>query len=1110
MNGTVVNCLLLTIPGYNHSEKYRKKWEGRDDDWRLVTEHRWTLPLLAGYVVRKDGTKEPAVIALTFTPKNSTKIVALQNVISFFQDPLNSPWRFRTIVLSRIAGLDTNPKAVDVVPLSLADKAAARFCEIARQRLVGPPPENFEVAANLLDYMFSQDPKELLRVIGLIKDEEEEEEDEVYEDTEDDYYEHDEDDEWDTEDDSDNEEEDWGSGRDYAPSDERIDEDRGTYTRDSWEDEDETEAEERWEEDTESEREWGEAEESAPPPPPPVSPRPDAEKADGGANSIADTIARLYRPDKGLLRQVYGIEDEEKEEESSVKKLISQIPPWPHIVACVLISLASYFVPQISLVYFLLIGGRAGLRIFLGTLFLQALYFLYNAGLGIRQWYVYALVGIIGLSLYYMGMQKLYARYSLRFELATSVKKVGSAIKQVYKKPQESAGMIGAVAIKETRSENWWGAIPDLLFLLLPFAFVYPPLHPIAVGIAGLLWHVERKKPAVWSLGIVAHTIADLFVKDIPTKTLVFLWFLRLISYINIRTAHDITPQSLRNWPTAIRDFFRLLIASPAGALKFLWSGKKVRVHKEVVFDVPEVDEKVAQLINDLPQNVLAGILSGLTPEQHKAWMTAAEKAGTVVPIIATPVPEAKKFYHAVYQLRVAPVVSGDPIHPEVGGRMMTGVAQALAQKKKIIIGSEGQLELPRVCRVSIQENPECILKELPPPVILGKTGAIVPVGTSYIYYTRGRKHYHYATGIIYDPDYSGHLLIVAPSGSGKSVLMRALMNGLAQAAEKVPIRLLYAEGKSELAGSGVRIEPFLTPFIYLSDGTKVLNWLVAVRAIMDTRQAFHAALGKYLGDSAPPKELLVRRYGHGFPMLVVIFDEYFAASMQVQELKTLSAEDKDGKAIKVSAPQFFISSLGRIVTLSRSMGIALTLSTQTGRAEAVYFGLRENCTMAAGKIAGISPQLVNVLLGGSANSMKQIAFQLTGNTNAHLPGLHAFGFSEPKGATIAWITHDGEWIVSGNAKLFPEEPPAWDVVLPYFYSTINPAKQLCPVNREAIEQDIAVLLDRGLLSEQPVCGWMKALGIDPFESAEEFMEFGKSVLTKYVLQADTQLAAKE
>lgn len=1107
---TTVSCLLLTIPGYNHCPQYRKKWEERldIDPWRLVDEHRWLLPLMSGHVKGPDG-EEPAIIALSFTPRGASRIASLQNAIQFFRDPHHAELRFRTIVISRIRDIE----ACESFPVTLMSSAASQVTEKLRQVLSGPVPANFVVKENLLDYLFGGDPRELLRAVGLVTEREEEEDEIEGEEAEFD------DSEWE-ESDWESEDEEWESdipkeeedsvpaslfGKDEedrhpAPSFSPMPEEElpppGVYAPSSLDEEEKTE------------REGGVV-----PPPPPE--RPATEEGGAAAEqNVTQTIRHLYRPDPQTLR-AYGIDQEDEGTEPSLTQQIAEfLPPWPHLIAEIVISALSYFVPQASWGMFLLAGGRAGLRMLVGAAFLQLLFFFYQAGIGVRYWWGYAIVAILGIAFYFAGIKRLYARDHLKFELATVSKRVANTAWQAIRSRGKSdantaaatAAVPGAVTVRDIGKGNMLGAIPDFLFLLSPLLFVYPPLHPIGVAVFLLLWHMERKRSTPWTVGIIVHTILKMVGHPLSVKAEVVLWFFRLVSYVSVRSNNDLTVEKIRDLPRVIREFYRMFIVSPIGALKFIWSGKKVRVRETVEFEVRPVDDKMSAMINALPERTLANILSCLTPEQCEGWIRAAETAGVAVPIVAYP-KEQTKFYHITYRVGVPPVVRGSDIKPDYRSKMMAAFAQGMAQTRRILIAHGEEMEVPCVCRVSPQENTECALSPLPEAIVIGNgTGIIVPIGTSYLYYIENGKHKHYATGIVYDPDRSGHLMIVAPSGAGKSVFMRSLMNNLAAAAGKFPLRILYAEGKSELGGRE-RIEPFLTPFIFLSTGSIVLRWISALLSIMDYRQAFHAALGKYLKDPSPAKQLFVKRYGHILPQLIVVLDEYLAASSMAKQMEQISVTDRDGQRLRISAPRFYDAALALLVSLGRSMGVSMTFSTQSGRADAILSSLRDNCTMVVGNPGKISPQILSNLLGTDLTAMRQIAFQLTGNSAAHLPGTYGWAFSSPRGATVAWLKKNNTYILAGDALAFPEEQPQWDVLFPAFYPEIIPAPSMFPIQREAILRDIDLLTSAGLLPEPPVCGWLKALAIDPFDTEEEFLSLGESKMVEYLLRSKEQLS---
>lgn len=1090
---TVVSCTLLILPGYNHGEKYRKKYELTDDQWRYVTGSRLVLPLLAGYVRYPDGHEEPAFIGVSFTPRERTVIESLEYALEFFRNPViekgsRAP---RTMLISRIA----EPQKVKFFTVALAEEIALGFVKAMQQKLTAPPPGNFVVSRSLLDVMFGDDPQEMLRAIGLESKDDEIEDDEEWEEGE-----------W------------FGDDWENEGWEEESQE---------WKAEGEEEGQEWETEEPESEEGAGQIDEGAleeiekPGPPPAPAVPSAASKVEAGGEERSDEwvreIASLYHP-SAQVRAWYTIPDKREDEEADInyKNLVKFLPSPAHALLSTLVSIATILSPVFSLLMFIIVGGRAGLRMVLGALFLHGIYVLYQWKVPRDWWILYLLFGTLGLFFFFLGVLKLYKRYRLKLDLSGMAKNISRAAQAQLKSSAAGRVQAAAAAVPMATapgpSVDIKGAVSDLLFFLSPALFVWPPLIPVGVAFVLALWHAERKLFPIWNIFGVAHLVSVFAFRssDLRWEVVALLTLARLLAFQCSRSELDITFEQLRAAPKAVVGFLRLLSQRPIDALKYLWNGKGA-IKEKVRFAAQPVPEPVANLLRRLPREAKAEILSYLSPEQLEAWKEVAGTAGTVLPVFAR-AEEGGRFYTETYRIEIARPIAGTGIHPEAENRMVSALSQALARELKVVM-RDGKIEIPRLCQTSPQVNPQCLISAPPPVIIRGKEGhpegVVIPMGVSYIYYIDSSgRHRHYCTGVIFGGKWAGHMMIAAPSGSGKSVLLRAIMNGISVAAESYPIRILYAEAKQELAGFPERSDPFLSPLVFLNSGSVGIRWLAAVLSILDHRQAFANALANHLMMKVSPERLFISRYG-GFPFVVVVLDEFWSLRTHCDTMKSLQCVTDSGQKLTVSATQAFSSAISRILTTARSLGIAFVLTTQSTRHEVLLPSIRDNATGVLGKLDKGNEQLATNALGkGDLAAMREITFQATGSTQTSVTALYGFAMSSPRGATVAWI-RDGQFIESGNATLFPNQPPAWDLFCPFYYPDLRGSSSVFSIDTERLRQDIIELARQGKIANHSPEYWMKAMGISPFEDVQELMDFGEQGLRQLLLASVAEIQQK-
>ncbi len=1095
MTNNTVGCALLVIPGYKHTDKYRERWEGRSDEWRLVTGTRWIIPVLLGHVVT-NGQRERAIIALSFTPNNPNRQTeSLQNIINFLKEPDKYDprrLRWRTLVISRIP----DAKRISAFTVTLSPDFARRFVEWAYNHLVGTPPTNFEPdpEGNLLSHLFKP-PRELLKMLaqeGIVPEDSADVTDDTPPDEEDDWPDSGED--WDNM----AEDDEWEYSPQHASKGDMLPEEA---------------PEQDWE--TEEPR-FAAPSSTLPPSPGLVEPEtqeesetPKPQQPDTPRNEDLELLLRNYRPNP-MVQQMYQPRAElPKEDLWGEFEFLRRYKFTLFMVAIEAgIGLLSLLFPPISLAMLVLIGGRGGLRMIIGGLILSLL--LPAARMGIvplKQFYwVYIIFVLVSLILYTSGIKMLYRRYNLNFELSRVSRSVKQVVKRILPSPKvaspegEVVGVPGLSGGASLGSINAFGdikgAIPDLLFVLSLVLFLYPPLIPVGVALVLLCWHLERRLISLWNLG----SLIVLLFRYVDWGNREILWSIiaGLITYITVRSDHDITKQVVQQWPEEIRQFFSLFVRYPIAALKIVWSGKGALPPQPLKAKQPRNDAIAHQTLASLPVVDRARLLGYLSPRQKDAWAELARQERLIAPISLV-AQQSHSFYYLVYGLRTVEFDGDEPLSPEIRQAMQTD-ARVMLTRLTGEVPDSGGFAIPSVCRISPDDNAHCIHNPYRRAVV-AKDGVLIPVGTSYVIYLSSDSHQHYASSLFFSPSVSGHAIIAAASGSGKSVLVRGIAVGAAEASTVFPIRVLYAEGKTE-SSSAHRYTPFIAPIGFLKDSKDVLSYLSAIRAIMLTRQKVREALSRHLKKDWNIADLFQERYG-GLPYLICILDEFWAARMATKG-QTVSAEvNKGGKTttVRVQAEKVFVQAMDTILTQARSQGIGLIVTTQSTKAEIITPGIRSNASPLLGGLSNMQPQLVsNLVPNPDLVAMRALASRLSGRPETYLGLRYSFFAATPQGVPIYWVRHDGSYVRNGDTS-YSGTPPTWDVFLPYYhtrFATIDDA-QLKQIDTERFLADLREALRdpniQEMMGPEPKCGWLRAIGWEPFASFDDVLAFGRASL---------------
>jgi len=1141
MAGSEINCVLLIIPpGYEHRPDYANNPRNLQDPMRVLTGERYFLPVAVGRIEvseknRKKGIQGgPALIGLSFGPPRSEKkspmggFEAIHRLVTFARAPYDAErdkqiyWR-----TLRADAMDaTKIRGLVVVVVRDAAEILARWIQ---EHVTRGFPSNFIPTDDLLPYLFSDNPGELLKRIGI----------------------------------------NISQGDEDAPPEEGGLESGEGLEDDGWGEDDEDELDDIWEEESEEVEEGLEPEEaeeieeslpsertdrpSSPPsqppsrfpspgePPPsdstspggvPPSPAPSRDVPPGktGESTVSEEVARLLQAMKSSFRQSshYPRPKEEKPEPGEFDFIKPYLPTPEAALVSIIIALLSLFIRPAAILTVVLYGGRSGLRILLGAFLLSLPYIAIVLHLP-AAYYVYvpiALAVLAGFMMMNLGVRALYEKYKLKFELSSVSKRALGKIKSMAKKtPVVAAGGGGANAeamgATTVSMQEATGSLTDLTLLLSLLLFAIPPVYPAAAALFVASVNAERKKPVISFfnlLGMVAFAALVLGMDKMPPGWIIASLVAFSLSYISPNSPHDINRERIKNAPKVVRDWLSLFVKEPKQALLVLWSGKAKPKEEQVEFVLPPLPPPVRRVISeDLVRNISG---SGLLARQH---VEALEKAVIgrpnlyPVPISFELVPK-RTFYRLSLRPTIVQPRTGLPIASEAASEMLR-MTMSRAITAGFTMGEGNILEAPAMCPILPTIPPSgCQLVPMHEEVVVNKDEVVVPVGRSFMYYLdESGEHVHYTSGILLSPRYAGHLTIGAASGSGKSVMVRAVVNGIADASRKYPIRVLYIEGKQESSSPERHGDYLLCPITWVHTGPQVISMLAAILAMLDYRQMVLVALSK-LHKTAMEAQSFAQRYG-AFPLLVVILDEFWVMSDEAKTVKTITISGQEQGDRKIPAGQFFVMAVNRFLTTARSLGGTMILTTQRTTREAITSSIKANSTFVIG--AGVPQQLISMCFEQSATQWLARLNKAMPQGQS-LPPRWCFVHGGGPGGRAAFIRPNGTYTFSSDSREFPDEPPVIDVMLPRYTDSFKRVseEEIAKFDQQALLADIDEAVKRGLFVSEgddvgtppipPSVGWLTAMGMAPFPSLQAFYDFGKINLTNQAAKLETRISTDE
>jgi hypothetical protein len=247
--------------------------------------------------------------------------------------------------------------------------------------------------------------------------------------------------------------------------------------------------------------------------------------------------------------------------------------------------------------------------------------------------------------------------------------------------------------------------------------------------------------------------------------------------------------------------------------------------------------------------------------------------------------------------------------------------------------------------------------------------------------------------GLMASPRRSAHMVIAAPTRSGKSVAMAGMLMRLALADldPKLPFRLssFFIDGKGETASilAPMARHMLLPPMSFDATNPWPTLWAYsAAAAAVVARNAFAAEIQRAAeilrqeGEEVPAliqqalqDPTVFGRMSVVLPeaaaWLLVMIDEFWGIQDAMGQLRAIKVEiPGQDKPVQVSAVEILNACLNRVILMGASAGVSVIVATQSPRKEAFSLSsMRDNCSVMLGP--SVPQQLVVSLL---SDEMKQ------------------------------------------------------------------------------------------------------------------------------------------
>lgn len=378
-------------------------------------------------------------------------------------------------------------------------------------------------------------------------------------------------------------------------------------------------------------------------------------------------------------------------------------------------------------------------------------------------------------------------------------------------------------------------------------------------------------------------------------------------------------------------------------------------------------------------------------------------------------------------------------------------------------------------------------------PVVQDKLTLLMPLGVSVrIAGDIKNGHRHWWTLWTITPQQISHLLIVAPTGGGKTNLLKFIIQGAIDIANEFPVLVSVIEGKTELQGTNGNC--FFFPATYLKDPHEIICAIAGIRAVMENREQLAVQLtGKDFSAHSGVASALLKALKK-LPILICIVDEFWTLKEVVSNLGQIKAS-----GVSVPGAKFMTAALTSLLRLARSLGIVLVYTTQTAKKEALPVGATDNALCIAGAPHKMHTALLDKLLGGNGAVLRaEIASTVSLETMEHALVLPPYTFIIAHNGLCQYLDSEGK----------PQKAScSWDIFKPPLHQWLRYRRRDTTWPHCDILETLASLLKTKDGKTEEIA-WQA--GLIPVGNIQDFLAFGERHLASFVASLAVNLLTEK
>lgn len=680
---------------------------------------------------------------------------------------------------------------------------------------------------------------------------------------------------------------------------------------------------------------------------------------------------------------------------------------------------------------------------------------------------VFIVLVSLSVALYFIGMHRIYTENHMEFELWDILKRWWLLTSKMRRKKQTKQEQKPVTVFSP---ENISGTLQDAVILAGIVGLFF---HKIAIFLAPVFYFLlarERKITELWRLFFIPAVL--FWAKGYHWLGYAFL-FVSFLPVINV----SISPQELKENFVRLKEM-RLSIEGLKSELTKLL--ERLRRKEEPVEVEPHLAEAFREALRSFPH-------------YHRLFDQVDKKLANMAKKGIPPFKIAYVSYRHYDAVQLDGSAFGIP-DTEEWRRLAALVLKLYAQKAGLKLLDDIPVN-PRVCFPD--NDKQCYdYSFLASFVEKGETYQLsLPLGISATLASSDSTHNHYGTYMVLTPKQASHLLLVAPSGRGKTHLLKWILTQAQKIYEQTPFLVLFVEGKAEL--DGLQAPHLLFPVFHLKEAQEIIPTFAGIAQILWAREKLY----KLLLEQGAPREQDVATFffkilGGHFPHLLVIIDEYWAMKTLVQELGSISYKKGD-KTFKVPAARFVLNAISRLLLTARSFGVTLVCATQTARKESLSPAIVDNSQTILHP-GGLSVQIIDNAFGSQGPEIRSqvanLVYLATGRYALELPPYN--------------------FICSGHFVLVDQEanklPVSWDIFRPPPPSFISIKKEEKNRWTDMILEKLGKSLwgyAKKHVPDETLINIAKSTAMIPIGSAEEFLELGRRAAASFIESMSLELS---